>query len=242
MLTTRFIRGRPREELHQELPYNAFTMLRTPSAMSIVQKTLLLFLKITKTQPRKCLFELICTARKELMKWQQYFSFPFQASLVKKFLLLSTIIQWNYLDSNVPNSGCLISIWCYNWLNYFNETFWCPIISKLTLIYFWRCYLQFLSKTILSSILLRLLEKHNALWLPFSSPPSYFLLQLFQNMEEFRAKIISQAIKQLVYSILSSYIMKFFWPILSLNKLQWRGIPQGLFDKCSHLFNCISLK
>ena len=68
MLITRFIRGRPREELHQELLYNAFTMLRIPSAMSIVQKTLLLFLKITKTQPRKCLFELICTARKELMK------------------------------------------------------------------------------------------------------------------------------------------------------------------------------
>ena len=35
---------------------------------------------------------------------------------------------------------------------------------------------------------------------------------------------------------------KFFGSLLFQNKLQRRGIPQGLLDKYSHLFICISLK
>ena len=39
-----------------------------------------------------------------------------------------------------------------------------------------------------SNSLLRLLEKHNALCLPFSPSASSSLVQLFQNIREFRAK------------------------------------------------------
>ena len=83
------------------------------------------------------------------------------------------------------------------------------------------------------AIFLRLLVKHNALELQFF--PSK---QFFRNVEEFGAKEYftdhqTANTIQLFVAITGS----FFWSILLPNKLQRRGIPSWVVDKCSHLFS-----
>ena len=91
--------------------------------------------------------------------------------------------------------------------------------------------LNFFTKSF--AIFLRLLVKHNALELQFF--PSK---QFFRNVEEFGAKEYftdhqTANTIQLFVAITGS----FFWSILLLNKLQRRGIPSWVVDKCSHLFS-----
>ena len=88
---------------------------------------------------------------------------------------------------------------------------------------------------------------HNALLLPCSSSPhspsSHLSSSLNQNIREFRVKkcyIDHQIANTNQLFVLKN--QKFFGTILFQNKPQQRGIRQGLPDKYSHLFICISLK
>ena len=75
------------------------------------------------------------------------------------------------------------------------------------------------------------------------SLPSCFSASLIQNIGKFRAK--KNFIDYQTANAIELFVpikRKFFGSLLFQNKLQRRGIPQGLLDKYSHLFICISLK
>ena len=65
---------------------------------------------------------------------------------------------------------------------------------------------------------------------------------LFRNIGEFGEKIFYRPLISLYNSVICCYKRKLFWSILFVNKPQRRGISKRLFDKCCHLFICISLK
>ena len=75
---------------------------------------------------------------------------------------------------------------------------------------------------------------------PFSS--SHFSASLIQNIREFRAKKYIDHRTANTNQLFVPMNQKFFGSILFQNKPQQRGIRQGLLDKYSHLFICISLK
>ena len=77
----------------------------------------------------------------------------------------------------------------------------------------------------------------------WSFPSSSFSASLIWNVGIFRAK--KYCIDHQTANAIQLFVpikRKFFGSLLFLNKLQWRGIRQGLHDKYSHLFICMSLK
>ena len=85
--------------------------------------------------------------------------------------------------------------------------------------------------------------KHIMLCICVCSSPSCFSANLIQNIGKFRAK--KNFIDHQTANAIELFVpikRKFFGSLLFQNKLQRRGIPQGLLDKYSHLFICISLK
>ena len=107
-------------------------------------------------------------------------------------------------------------------------------------------------------------------WAPFHKKTSTLLLTLIfreftSNFDvrcvsrKFMSPLIQKMITDAVYFIsgvwegappwiclckivIRCYKKNFFWSSILLNKLEQRGIPQNLLDKCSHLFIFVSLQ
>ena len=107
-----------------------------------------------------------------------------------------------------------------------------PVQSNNTTIYYYFCVKHvMLCKCLCSSS-------------PSSSHFSAFIFfcSEFSNIGEFRAKKYVDYQTANTYHLFVRMNQKFFGSILFQNKPQQRGIRQGLLDKYSHLFICISLK